>query len=105
MSFNHHSDKLLRPISTELYLKTYVIILNTIFVFRYVVMACTPARMVEHLLDSRLDSGSIDPALDDFLLTHVMFISTRHLVQELKKQYPFETTKFYFIFICKKIVV
>ncbi|CAH1406326.1 unnamed protein product [Nezara viridula] len=37
---------------------------------KYVVMACTPARMVEHLLDSRLDSGSIDPALDDFLLTH-----------------------------------
>lgn len=58
---------------------------------KYVVMACTPARMVEHLLDSRLDSGSIDPALDDFLLTHVIFITTRHLVQELKKHYNMDS--------------
>lgn len=58
---------------------------------KYVVIACTPTRMVEHLLDSRLDSGSIDPALDDFLLTHVLYISVRHLVQELRKHYSMDS--------------
>lgn len=51
-------------------------------------MACTAPRMIEHLLESRLDTSANDPALDDFFLTHVIFISTRHLVQELRKQYP-----------------
>ena len=47
--------------------------------------------MVEHLLESRLESSSStnDPAFDDFLLTHVLFISIRSLVTELRKQYPF----------------
>ncbi|XP_024081578.1 rap guanine nucleotide exchange factor 4, partial [Cimex lectularius] len=61
--------------------------------YKYVVMACTAMRMVEHLLDSRLDTNTAahDPALDDFLLTHVLFISTRHLVQELRKHYTMDT--------------
>ncbi|KAL1138122.1 hypothetical protein AAG570_009814 [Ranatra chinensis] len=60
---------------------------------KYVVMACTPARMVEHLLESRLETGvpNNDPALDDFLLTHVLFMSVRSLVQELKKHYNMES--------------
>lgn len=54
-------------------------------------MACTPGKMVEHLLESRVDTGTLtqDPAVDDFLLTHVLYISIRHLVMELSKQYPF----------------
>ncbi|XP_073971367.1 exchange protein directly activated by cAMP isoform X3 [Rhodnius prolixus] len=59
--------------------------------YKYVVMACTAPRMIEHLLESRLDTSANDPALDDFFLTHVIFISTRHLVQELRKHYNLET--------------
>ncbi|KAF6209024.1 hypothetical protein GE061_014767 [Apolygus lucorum] len=60
---------------------------------KYVVMACTASRMVEHLLDSRLDASTstYDPALDDFLLTHVVFISPRALVQELRKHYSMDS--------------
>ncbi|BET03360.1 exchange factor [Nesidiocoris tenuis] len=60
---------------------------------KYVVMACTASRMVEHLLDSRLDgnTSNYDPALDDFLLTHVVFISPRALVQELRKHYSMDS--------------
>lgn len=56
-------------------------------------MACTASRMVEHLLDSRLDANmsSYDPAMDDFLLTHVVFLSPRALVQELRKHYSMDS--------------
>lgn len=59
-------------------------------------MAGTPQKMLEHLLETRLDGrGSLsgndnfimgttqDPFLDDFLLTHVVFFPTHQLVAEL----------------------
>ena len=67
-------------------------------------MAGTPQKMLEHLLETRLDgrggSGSVggrdslpsissDPFLEDFLLTHIVFMPTHQLVTELARQYPF----------------
>lgn len=66
-------------------------------------MAGTPQKMLEHLLETRLDgrNGSLggrdeigtsvihDPFLDDFLLTHLVFMSAQQLIQELTRQYPF----------------
>lgn len=66
-------------------------------------MAGTPQKMLEHLLETRLDGrdGSIsgrdelspsavhDPFLDDFLLTHIVFMPTHQLITELARQYPF----------------
>lgn len=75
-----------------------------LFCFRYTVMAGTPQKMLEHLLETRLDGrggrGSVggrdfplipcsDPFLEDFLLTHIVFLPTHQLVQELARQYPF----------------
>ncbi|KDR12164.1 Rap guanine nucleotide exchange factor 4, partial [Zootermopsis nevadensis] len=70
--------------------------------FKYTVMAGTPQKMLEHLLETRLDgrggSGSVggqdslpsssDPFLEDFLLTHIVFMPTHQLVTELARQYP-----------------
>lgn len=58
----------------------------------YNVVAGTPQKMLEHLLETRVDQISIErPAndvfLDDFLLTHVAFMSTRELVDELQAYY------------------
>lgn len=65
-------------------------------------MAGTPQKMLEHLLETRLDgrvtlggvdnfilSTSQDPFLDDFLLTQIVFMPTHQLVEELDRQYPF----------------
>lgn len=65
-------------------------------------MAGTPQKMLEHLLETRLDgrgafgggdnfilTSAQDPFLDDFLLTHVVFFPTHQLVDELANQYPF----------------
>lgn len=64
---------------------------------RYTVMAGTPEKMLEHLLETRLDgrgredrSTVSDPFLDDFLLTHIIFMPTSRLIVELSKQYPFQ---------------
>lgn len=54
--------------------------------------------MLEHLLETRLDGrigqtreeGPSDPFLDDFLLTHIVFMPTHQLVTELARQYPFQ---------------
>lgn len=63
-------------------------------------MAGTPQKMLEHLLETRLDGRNSslsdssvvhDPFLDDFLLTHLVFMSTQQLIQELTRQYPFYT--------------
>ncbi|KAJ9588304.1 hypothetical protein L9F63_018328, partial [Diploptera punctata] len=66
--------------------------------FKYTVMAGTPQKMLEHLLETRLDGrgggGSVggrdslpsissDPFLEDFLLTHIVFMPTHQLVTEL----------------------
>nr|CAD7435393.1 unnamed protein product [Timema monikensis] len=66
--------------------------------FKYTVMAGTPQKMVEHLLETRLDGrggGGVggnmlpsDPFLEDFLLTHIVFMPTNQLVAELARQYP-----------------
>lgn len=77
----------------------------TYCLIRYTVMAGTPQKMLEHLLETRLDGrGSMgsndsyilgtaqDPFLDDFLLTHVVFLPTHQLVEELERQYPYHTS-------------
>lgn len=59
-------------------------------------MAGTPQKMLEHLLETRLDGRSgmggtdkfiltsgQDPFLDDFLLTHIVFMPTHQLVEQL----------------------
>lgn len=60
------------------------------------VMAGTPQKMLDYLLETRVGCGSVsaretihDPCLDDFLLTHIVFMPTRQLVTELARQYPF----------------
>lgn len=53
-------------------------------------MSGTPSKMLEHLLDTRLNSPmgpNEDPFLDDFLLTHIVFMSTGQLVDELVNHY------------------
>ena len=48
--------------------------------------------MLEHLLETRLSVhvGPNDPFLDDFLLTHIVFMPPAKLVDELANQYPFQ---------------
>ncbi|XP_050305112.1 rap guanine nucleotide exchange factor 4 isoform X3 [Anthonomus grandis grandis] len=69
--------------------------------FKYTVMAGTPQKMLEHLLETRLDGrGTMgggdnfivaqDPFLDDFLLTHIVFLPIHQLVEELEKFYNTE---------------
>ncbi|XP_055374001.1 rap guanine nucleotide exchange factor 4 isoform X2 [Condylostylus longicornis] len=52
---------------------------------RYTVMSGTPSKMLEHLLETRLGGqvGPNDPFLDDFLLTHIVFMPVPQLVDEL----------------------
>ncbi|XP_052272693.1 rap guanine nucleotide exchange factor 5-like [Dreissena polymorpha] len=59
--------------------------------YKYSVMAGTPEKMLEHLLDSRLDNKNeteIDGFLKDFLLTHVIFMPCNHLCPVLLSQNP-----------------
>ncbi|XP_055859439.1 rap guanine nucleotide exchange factor 4 isoform X1 [Episyrphus balteatus] len=53
--------------------------------FKYTVMSGTPSKMLEHLLETRLGGQvvGIDPFLDDFLLTHIVFMPVVQLVDEL----------------------
>lgn len=76
----------------SLIIYNYLLLVN-----RYTVMAGTPQKMLEHLLETRLDgragfSGrddliptNHDPFLDDFLLTHIVFMPTHQLIVELAK--------------------
>ncbi|KAL4222766.1 Rap guanine nucleotide exchange factor 4 [Mactra antiquata] len=58
--------------------------------YKYSVMAGTPEKMLEHLLESRLDNKhEIDEFLEDFLLTHVIYMPCNHLCPVLLSQYPF----------------
>ena len=71
-------------------------------------MSGTPQKMLEHLLETRLDGrrgtsgveltnlplrrcelATTDLFLDDFLLTHIVFMPYPHLTKELLRQYPF----------------
>lgn len=60
-------------------------------IFRYTVMSGTPQKMLEHLLETRLGGqmGPNDPFLDDFLLTHIVFMPVPMLINELANLYPF----------------
>jgi len=54
------------------------------------IIAGTPQKILEHLLEHRLSTMNVagsrnDPCLDDFLLTHIVFMPTRTLVSELNK--------------------
>ncbi|XP_075237776.1 exchange protein directly activated by cAMP [Lycorma delicatula] len=68
---------------------------------RFLVVAGTPQKMLEHLLETRVMIGSAssgrepinDPCLDDFFLTHIVYMPTRQLVTELNKHYHVERTK------------
>jgi hypothetical protein len=77
-------------------------------------MAGTPQKMLEHLLETRLDgrgggggvggrdslpSSTGDSFLEDFLLTHIVFMPTHQLVTELVRQYPLQ----FFLLYCKDI--
>ena len=58
---------------------------------RYSVMAGTPEKMLEYLLETRLDSSSEetnDDFLEDFVLTHVIFMPYTRLCPALISQYP-----------------
>ena len=83
---------------------------ETFAVCRYTVMAGMPQKMLEHLLETRLDarhlstrdedivrpySSATDMFLDDFLLTHIMFMPTHQLITELMRKYPFCRTNHY----------
>jgi Rap guanine nucleotide exchange factor 4 len=53
-------------------------------------MSGTPSKMLEHLLDTRLNiqmGPSDDSFLDDFLLTHIVFMPVAQLVDELINHY------------------
>lgn len=54
-------------------------------------MSGTPQKMLEHLLETRLGGqmGPNDPFLDDFLLTHIVFMPVPMLINELANLYPF----------------
>jgi Rap guanine nucleotide exchange factor 4 len=56
------------------------------------VMAGTPEKMIEHLLETRLDAISFedkngDTLLQDFLLTFPIFISWKHMCNQLMRYY------------------
>jgi Rap guanine nucleotide exchange factor 4 len=54
-------------------------------------MSGTPSKMLEHLLDTRLNVLQVGPNddafLDDFLLTHIVFMPIAQLVDELASHY------------------
>lgn len=64
---------------------------SLLFMRRYTVMSGTPQKMLEHLLETRLGGqmGPNDPFLDDFLLTHIVFMPVPMLINELANLYPF----------------
>lgn len=80
---------------------------NVIIFVRYTVMAGMPQKMLEHLLETRLDarqlsareediihdpySSATDMFLDDFLLTQIMFIPIHQLITELMRNYRIES--------------
>ena len=79
-------------------------------------MAGTSQKMLEHLLETRLAGCSSggqealygDPFLEDFLLTHIVFMPTQQLVAELARHYriePSPTQEQDFLLACKRRVV
>lgn len=68
-------------------------------------MAGTPEKMLEHLLETRMDGRGVvggkdltttphaDHFVDDFLLTYMVFMTTKDLVNQLSRQYPFSAIR------------
>ncbi|XP_070499371.1 rap guanine nucleotide exchange factor 4 isoform X1 [Chironomus tepperi] len=85
--------------------------------FKYTVMSGTPPKMLEHLLDTRLGvqmGPNDDSFLDDFLLTHIVFMPIAQLVDELASHYHNELENnsgadspedYDYLLTCKKRVV
>ncbi|XP_060529118.1 rap guanine nucleotide exchange factor 4 isoform X2 [Cylas formicarius] len=88
--------------------------------FKYTVMAGTPQKMLEHLLETRLDGrGTMgggdsfiiataqDPFLDDFLLTHIVFFPAHQLIEELDRYYniDYSNQDKEFVLACKRRVI
>ncbi|CAL4181506.1 unnamed protein product, partial [Meganyctiphanes norvegica] len=83
--------------------------------YKYKVISGTASKMLEHLLETRLDSvrrgsagvhgmmdlsnplrrcdltNTTDLFMDDFLLTHIIFMDYQSLTEDLLVQYPFKT--------------
>lgn len=81
-------------------------------------MSGTPSKMLEHLLDTRLNVLQVgpndDPFLDDFLLTHIVFMPIAQLVDELASHYHNDSEirsgaespeDYEYLLTCKKRVV
>lgn len=81
-------------------------------------MSGTPSKMLEHLLETRLNVLQVgpndDPFLDDFLLTHIVFMPTAQLVDELASHYHNDSEirngaespeDYEYLLTCKKRVV
>lgn len=70
----------------------FVYIMHFIPIPRYTVMSGTPQKMLEHLLETRLSGqvGPNDPFLDDFILTHIVFMPVQLLINELANLYPLQ---------------
>ncbi|XP_071484074.1 rap guanine nucleotide exchange factor 4-like [Diadema antillarum] len=62
--------------------------------YRYSVMAGVPEKMLEHLLETRIDSkyDPTDTFLEDFLLTHIVFMPSDKLCPALLTHYHSERT-------------
>ncbi|XP_041365780.1 rap guanine nucleotide exchange factor 4-like isoform X3 [Gigantopelta aegis] len=64
--------------------------------YKYSVMAGTAEKMLEHLLETRMDGKreevSSDRFLEDFLLTHVIFMPSERLCRALVNHYHSEAT-------------
>ncbi|XP_066979816.1 rap guanine nucleotide exchange factor 4 isoform X3 [Macrobrachium rosenbergii] len=96
--------------------------------YKYTVMAGTPQKTLEHLLETRLDGrrGSVggdlpedairrcdvaspDSFLDDFFLTHIVFMPYTQLTQDLLKHYRIDSQSNSqddeFIVACKRRVI
>lgn len=81
-------------------------------------MSGTPSKMLEHLLDTRLNVLQVGPNddafLDDFLLTHIVFMPIAQLVDELASHYHNDSEirtgaespeDYEYLLTCKKRVV
>ncbi|XP_070564764.1 rap guanine nucleotide exchange factor 4-like isoform X2 [Ptychodera flava] len=56
--------------------------------YKYSVMAGTPEKMLEHLLEAHVDKyNESDTFVEDFLLTHVVFMPSNHLSPALMSHY------------------
>lgn len=74
----------------SLHITLFVLSRLFLFIFRYSVMAGTPDKMLEHILETRIDSkvDETDTFIEDFLLTHMVFMPSRQLCPQLLNQYP-----------------